>query len=248
MATDCQRLQHNSLGVQNMQTPKPLTKPTKQRKMLFNAPAHVRHRLLAAHLSQGLRAQHDIKSLAVRSGDTVRVMRGDHRGVEGKVTRVDLAKYRVFVEGLTREKVDGTTVFLPVHPSKVVITRLNLDDKWRKKILETKKERQKKPEKAVEEPEAGPLEKPKEVAKVEQAVETVETVEAAEAVEEKPAPKERAPRKRIKRTERKAPAKKVSEKTKPEARVIEKEEKPRPKRKTRRSPRKTAKKTEEEGQ
>jgi large subunit ribosomal protein L24 len=228
-----------------MQTPKPLTKPTKQRKMLFNAPAHVRHRLLAAHLSQGLRAQHDIKSLAVRSGDTVRVMRGDHRGVEGKVTRVDLAKYRVFVEGLTREKVDGTTVFLPVHPSKVVITRLNLDDKWRKKILETKKERQKKPEKAVVEPEAGPVEKPKEVAKVEQAVETVETVEA---VEEKPAPKERAPRKRIKRTERKAPAKKVSEKTKPEARVSEKEEKPRPKRKTRRSPRKTAKKTEEEGQ
>jgi len=219
-----------------MQAPKPLTKPTKQRKMLYDAPAHVRHRLLAAHLSQGLRASHEVKSLAVRSGDTVRVMRGDHRGVEGKVTRVDLAKYRVYVEGLTREKVDGTTVFLPVHPSKVVITRLNLDDKWRKKILERKKERRKKPEKAVEKPEARPVEKPKEVAEVE------------EAVEEKPAPKEKAPRKRITRTERKAPAKKVSEKTKPEARVTEKEEKPRPKRRTRRSPRRTAKKTEEEGQ
>jgi large subunit ribosomal protein L24 len=242
VATDCQRLQHNSLGAQNMQTPKPLTKPTKQRKMLFNAPAHVRHRLLAAHLSQDLRAQHDIRSLAVRSGDTVRVMRGDHRGVEGKVTRVDLAKYHVFVEGLTREKVDGTTVFLPVHPSKVVITRLNLDDKWRKKILETKKERQKKLEKAVEKPEAKPVEKPKEVAEVEEVVETVE------AVEKKPAPKEKAPRKRITRIKKKAPAKKVSEKTKPETRVSEKEKKPRPKRKTRRSPRKTAKKTVEEGQ
>jgi len=213
-----------------------LTKPTKQRKMLYDAPAHVRHRLLAAHLSQGLRASHEVKSLAVRSGDTVRVMRGDHRGVEGKVTRVDLAKYRVYVEGLTREKVDGTTVFLPVHPSKVVITRLNLDDKWRKKILERKKERRKKPEKAVEKPEARPVEKPKEVAEVE------------EAVEEKRAPEEKAPRKRIARTERRTPAKKVSEKTKPEARVTEKEEKPRPKRRTRRSPRRTAKKTEEEGQ
>jgi large subunit ribosomal protein L24 len=219
-----------------MQAPKPLTKPTKQRKMLYDAPAHVRHRLLAAHLSQGLRASHEVKSLAVRSGDTVRVMRGDHRGVEGKVTRVDLAKYRVYVEGLTREKVDGTTVFLPVHPSKVVITRLNLDDKWRKKILERKKERRKKPEKAVEKPEARPVEKPKEVAEVE------------EAVEEKRAPEEKAPRKRIARTERRTPAKKVSEKTKPEARVTEKEEKPRPKRRTRRSPRRTAKKTEEEGQ
>ncbi|MGA3192084.1 MAG: 50S ribosomal protein L24 [Candidatus Bathyarchaeia archaeon] len=225
-----------------MQTPKPLTKPTKQRKMLRDAPAHVRHRLLAAHLSQSLRAQHDVRSLAVRSGDTVRVMRGDHRGVEGKVTRVNLAKYRVYVEGLTREKVDGTTVFLPVHPSKVIITRLNLDDKWRKKILETKREGRKKPEKAVEEPEARPAEEPKEVAKVEEAVKTVE------AVEEKPAPKEKAPRKRITRTKRKTPAKKVSEKTKPETIVTKEEEKPKPKRKTTRSPRKTAKKTEEEGQ
>lgn len=222
-----------------MQAPKPLTKPTKQRKKLYDAPAHVRHRLLAAHLSQGLRASHDVKSLPVRSGDTVRVMRGDHRGVEGKITRVDLAKYRVYVEGLTREKVDGTTVFLPVHPSKVVITGLNLDDKWRKKILERKKERRKQPEKAVEKPEARPVEKQKEVAEVER---------AAEAVEEKPAPEAKSSRKRIARTERKTPAKKVSKKTKPEARVTEKEEKPRPKRRTRRSPRRTAKKTEEEGQ
>jgi len=228
-----------------MQAQKPLTKPTKQRKMLYDAPAHVRHRLLAAHLSQGLRASHDVKSLPVRSGDTVRVMRGDHRGVEGKVTRVDLAKYRVYVEGLTREKVDGTTVFLPVHPSKVVITGLNLDDKWRKKILESKKERRKEPEKAVEKPEARPVEKPKEVTVVEEAV---GAVEAVEAVEEKPAPKKEVSRKRITKAKKKTPAKKVSKKTKPEARVTEKEEKPRPKKRSRRSPRRTPKKTEEEGQ
>jgi large subunit ribosomal protein L24 len=225
-----------------MQTPRPLTKPTKQRKMLRDAPAHVRHKLLAAHLSQDLRAQHDIRSLAVRSGDTVRVMRGDHRGVEGKVTRVNLTKYRVYVEGLTREKVDGTTVFLPVHPSKVVITRLNLDDKWRKKILETKRQGRKKPEKAVEEPKARPAEEPQEVAKVEEAVETVE------AVAEKPVPKEKTPRKRITGRKKKTLAKKVSEKTKPEALVTKEEEKPRPRRRTTRGSRKTAKKTEEEGQ
>jgi large subunit ribosomal protein L24 len=225
-----------------MQTPKPLTKPTKQRKMLYNAPAHVRHRLLAAHLSKGLRASHDMRSLPVRRGDTVRVIRGDHRGVEGKITRVDLTKYRVYVEGLTREKVDGTTVFLPVHPSKVIITGLNLDDKWRKKILERKKERRKRPEEAVEKPEARPVEKPKEVAEAEGAV------GAVEAVEEKPAPEEKPSRKKVTKTKRKTPAKKVSKKAKPEAGVTEKEEKPRPKRRTRRSPSRTAKKSEEEGQ
>ena len=218
-----------------MQAPKPLTKPTKQRKMLYNAPAHVRHRLLAAHLSKDLTASHEVKSLPVRSGDTVRVMRGDHRGVEGKVTRVDLGKYRLYLEGLTREKVDGTTVFLAVHPSKVVITRLNLDDKWRKKILEKRKERHKKPEEVVEKPEARPVQEPKEAFEVEK------------AVEEKPASKEKVPRRRIKRTAKKKPAKKVSEKSKPEARVPEKQEKPGPKRRVKRNPRKTAEKTEEEG-
>jgi len=134
--------------VKNMQTTRPVTKPTKQRKMLFQAPDHIRHKMFAAHLSPELRGSHGVKTLPVRSGDSVRIMRGDHEGFEGKVTRVSKKDYRVYVEGLTREKVDGTTVSVPVHPSKIMITRLNLDDKWRKKILERKKAAGKKIEEA----------------------------------------------------------------------------------------------------
>jgi len=65
-------------------------------------------------------------------------MRGDYKGFEGKVTRVDRGEYRIFVEGVTREKVDGSTALIPIHPSKVMITRLNLDDKWRREILKRK--------------------------------------------------------------------------------------------------------------
>jgi large subunit ribosomal protein L24 len=66
------------------------------------------------------------------------VMRGDRKGSEGKITQVDRKKYRIFIEGANREKVDGTQIPVPIHPSKVMITRLNLDDKWRKKALERK--------------------------------------------------------------------------------------------------------------
>jgi large subunit ribosomal protein L24 len=218
-----------------MQAQKPLANPTKQRKMVYGAPDHVRHRLLAGHLSRSLRDSHGVRSLAVRTGDTVRVMRGDHRGVEGKITRVDLTKYRVYVEGLTREKVDGTTVFIPIHPSKVVVTHLNLEDKWRKKILETKKERRSKLEKVVEKPEAKTLEKPKEVA------------QAEEIIEEKPAPKEKARRKRVAEAKRKALPKSTSEKARLEAKEVQKKERPRPKRKVRQTSHETVKKTEEEG-
>lgn len=112
--------------------------PRKQRKMLYNAPAHKRHKLMAAPLSKELATSKGAKTLPVRKGDTVRIKRGDHKGFEGKVSRVDLKEYRIYLEGLTREKTDGTNIFLPIHPSKVQIRNLNLDDKWRKNILSRK--------------------------------------------------------------------------------------------------------------
>jgi large subunit ribosomal protein L24 len=80
-------------------------------------------------------------------------MRGDKKGVEGKVTRVDRSRYRLFVEGITREKVDGTAIQVPIHPSKVMITSLNLDDKRRRESLkvEAPKEAEKPPEAPVKE-------------------------------------------------------------------------------------------------
>ena len=122
-----------------MQKKIPVTKPGKQRKMLYNAPLHLRQKIMAAHLSPELISSKGIKSLPIRKGDTIQVVRGDNKGFEGKISRVDLKRYRIFIEGLTREKVDGTNIFVSVHPSKVIIKKLNLDDKWRKAIIERKK-------------------------------------------------------------------------------------------------------------
>ena len=113
-------------------------KPSKQRKLLYNAPYHIRGKIMAAPLSEELRKEYGCRSLPIRSGDTVRILRGDYKDYEGRVTRVDRKKYRIYVDGVTREKADGTTVPVPIHHSKVEIIKLNMDDKWRKKILERK--------------------------------------------------------------------------------------------------------------
>jgi len=214
-----------------MQTIKPVRKPTKQRKMLFQAPDHIRHKHFAAPLSPELRASRGVRALPVRSGDAVRIMRGDHKGFEGKVTRIDRKKYRIYVEGLTREKVDGTTIPVPVHPSKIMITNLNLEDKWRKQILERKR---KAPEIIEEVAEKPPSE---------------EIAEIKEAVEEK-VPKKK-PKRRKTRVVRKPAEKKVEEKPKKPKKAkrtrkkkteeTKKEEKP--KTKKTRAKRKTTKKT-----
>lgn len=114
------------------------TSPRKQRKSLYQAPLHKRHKRFSAPLARELKTSHNTNSLPVRRGDTVRIMRGDRRGLEGKITRVDRKNYKILVEGVTREKVDGTTIPVPIHPSKVMIVNLNLDDKWRREVLKRK--------------------------------------------------------------------------------------------------------------
>ena len=110
-------------------------KPSKQRKMLYEAPAHRIRKLLSAPMSDDLRKSHGRRSFPVRKGDTVKIVRGDFAGIEGKITRVDTPSQRVFVEGVQREKVAGTSTPVSVHTSKVLLTKLNLDDKWRSDSL-----------------------------------------------------------------------------------------------------------------
>jgi large subunit ribosomal protein L24 len=187
-----------------MPTTKPVKDPRKQRKRLYNAPAHLRHKLMAAPLAPELISSKGAKTLPVRKGDTVRVMRGDHTGFEGKINRVDLKRYRIFIEGLTREKVDGTNIFVSVHPSKVMIKNLKLDDKWRKGIVERKEElelpkKEKKVVKVVEKPpkKAKTVKVKKEKTVKKKAVvkekPAEKTPKTAKKKEEKPAEKERKP-------------------------------------------------------
>lgn len=107
------------------------SQPRKQRKAQLTAPLHERGRTLAAPLAPALREQYKRRSLRVVKGDTVKVLRGDHRGEEGVVDEVDVKRSRLLVHGVSITKADNTEVPRPVHPSNVQITKLNLKDKLR---------------------------------------------------------------------------------------------------------------------
>ena len=87
-------------------------------------------------LTEDLRARHRRRSVRPRVGDSVRIVRGEFRNIEGKVTKVLPKEGRVNVEGVTREKIKGGSVPVPIDSSKVVITALSLEDKMRRKKLE----------------------------------------------------------------------------------------------------------------
>jgi large subunit ribosomal protein L24 len=105
--------------------------PRKQRAYVRNAPAHVRSTLIASHLSKELRQKHKRRSLRLKVGDTVRIMRGAFRNKTGKVERIDVKKHKVYITGIELIKRDGSKALRPLHPSNVLIQELDLSDKRR---------------------------------------------------------------------------------------------------------------------
>ncbi|MFH1592548.1 MAG: 50S ribosomal protein L24 [Candidatus Woesearchaeota archaeon] len=110
--------------------------PRKQRKYAANATLKDKRRFLSATLSKELRKKYGKRSIPIRKEDEVSIMRGQFRKTKGKVSRVLLKKSLIYVEGAQLVKKDGSKTYYPIHPSNVMITSLNLDDKGRKKVFD----------------------------------------------------------------------------------------------------------------
>ena len=117
------------------------TKAGKQRKARANAPLHKKKRMVSAHLDSALMKEYNVRSVAVRKGDTVRVVRGDKdfKASEAKVASIDLKHMKLIIENITVPKADGTQKPKPVDPSNVLLTKLELSDPWRKEKLDSLK-------------------------------------------------------------------------------------------------------------
>merc|ERR1712094_162034 len=103
----------------------------------FTAPSSVRRKIMSAHLDKTLSNKYHVESMPIRKDDEVIVVRGSHRGREGKEIQVYRKNYVIHIERVTREKSNGSTVNVGIHPSNVTITKLKLD-KDRRAILERK--------------------------------------------------------------------------------------------------------------
>jgi len=114
------------------------SQPRKQRLFRYRAPLHLRGKFLHAPLSEELRKKLKKRSLRVRKGDKVRIMRGDFKGLEGEVISVDTEKGKVKVQGASIRKADGTEVPLPIDASKVMIIKLAEDKRRLKRISKRK--------------------------------------------------------------------------------------------------------------
>ena len=109
--------------------------PRKQRKYRLNAPLHIKQKFVAAHFSKELRKKYKKRSINLRKGDSVKVARGQFKNKSGKVEKVSLKKTSIYISGIEIVKRDGTKARYPIHPSNLIITEVNMDDKMRNKII-----------------------------------------------------------------------------------------------------------------
>jgi len=119
-------------------------KPTKSRNnLIYRATFHTRSKQLGSQLSEDLRKKYGKKSVRVIKGDSIKIVRGEFKGVDGKVSKVLTEKNSVSVEGVKKEKTKGEKFDVYIHTSNLLVTDLNTDDKWRIAKLEGKKANEK---------------------------------------------------------------------------------------------------------
>lgn len=114
------------------------SKVSKQRKYRINSALHAKRNFLAAPLAPDLKARYGTRNLTVREGDTVRIMKGEFRGLTGKINSVNLRKSTVYVDGAERVRKDGTKSFFPLRPSGLMLTEVSIEDKKRAASLARK--------------------------------------------------------------------------------------------------------------
>lgn len=118
-------------------------KPRKQRKALYNAALHKRHKLLSAHLSKELRKKWKRRSISIRKGDEVKVMRGRFKGTIGKISKINLKKLKVYIENVKRKKISGEEVHVPINSSNLLLLNPVIEDPRRIKSIKRVKKGEK---------------------------------------------------------------------------------------------------------
>ena len=111
------------------------TQPRKERRTLYNLAVHKSRAQIASHLDEPLLLKYNTRSLTLRKGDTVRIMRGEFAGHTGKVLDINTRTRKVTVDGVTVTKAKATQVARPLDASNLVITKLDLTDKFRRAKL-----------------------------------------------------------------------------------------------------------------
>ena len=116
--------------------------PRKQRLARHTAPYHRRHREMSSPIDKGLRKRQLSRgfmyprAMPVRKGDRVMIVRGEGKSKSATaISKIDRKARKIYVEGFTYFKSDGTELQRPIDASNLVIINPDWSDIRRRRIL-----------------------------------------------------------------------------------------------------------------
>ncbi len=107
-------------------------------KMIYRATFQTRSKQLGSALSKDLHKKYGKRSVRVNEGDSIKIVRGEFKGVDGKISKISTQKSSVSIEGIKKERTTGEKFDVYIHTSNLVVTSLNSENKWRMAKLEGK--------------------------------------------------------------------------------------------------------------
>jgi large subunit ribosomal protein L24 len=106
--------------------------------MIYRATFQTRSKQLGSPLSKELHKKYGKRSVRVNEGDSIKIVRGEFKGVDGKIAKVSPQKNSVTIEGIKKEKTKGDKFDVYIHTSNLLVTSLNSENRWRIAKLEGK--------------------------------------------------------------------------------------------------------------
>ena len=107
------------------------SKPRTSRKEYLQMNMHTRSKTIAGHLNKRLREELGTRSISLRKGDVVEIVRGSFKGKEGKITKVERGIGKIHIEKIIRKKSDGTEYNVAIDPSNIMVVGIEKGDKKR---------------------------------------------------------------------------------------------------------------------
>ncbi len=112
--------------------------PRRQRRAVFEATTAERRHRMTVPLSRELRKRFHRRSVPLRKGDTVRVMKGSYIGREERVQKISRRDYSVTLDNVTLKSGEEKLKPLPIRTNHLLLVRLNLADEWRRETLKVR--------------------------------------------------------------------------------------------------------------
>ena len=89
-------------------------------RLIYRASHVLKSKQVSSHLSKELKKKFSKNSIRIVEGDSVKIVRGEFKGVDGKISKISIQKNSLVIEGVKKEKTKGEKFDVHIHSPFII--------------------------------------------------------------------------------------------------------------------------------